>query len=326
MGDAVAAAAAACATQIELRTLWIISFSNDLHALVVKKRVQDRGLFSKCNIIFIDELSRKSSGSKYNASHEGISFRIDGGKYSKIEEGDVVWSRRSNPLNFSHLFSEDHDHKEFIALALNDLIGLAYFSSPGAIWINDLHCARRAENKLIQLMQAKSVGLLTPDYISTNDDDKFNDDMVDRYVLKSIRSNPGFVFKTINVSRDLDKDSIFSKNLPILQLKLTGERNIRACVFGNRVVSAQYFSKMVDTRPDYNQKMTPCELPAPIEQKLHLFLRTSGLRMGIFDLREDENGNLFFLECNQQGQFIYLEPKLKINIVDIFCEYLASSS
>ncbi len=46
------------------------------------------------------------------------------------------------------------------------------------------------------------------------------------------------------------------------------------------------------------------------------YLRRAGLRFGAFDLAEDAEGQLWFLECNPNGQWGWIESATGLPITD----------
>jgi hypothetical protein len=48
-----------------------------------------------------------------------------------------------------------------------------------------------------------------------------------------------------------------------------------------------------------------------------------GLKYAAFDFMIDENGNWWFLECNESGQFLYLEYLIpEARLLEKFCHFL----
>ena len=54
--------------------------------------------------------------------------------------------------------------------------------------------------------------------------------------------------------------------------------------------------------------------PENQKEKCHIFLGKLGLRFGAFDFIEDDAGEITFLECNPNGQFMWLEHQLGMPI------------
>ena len=57
-----------------------------------------------------------------------------------------------------------------------------------------------------------------------------------------------------------------------------------------------------------------------IEVKCLQFLKYFDLNFGCFDFIIDENGNFHFLECNTNGQWMWLEEEADLKISEKLCE------
>jgi hypothetical protein len=63
-------------------------------------------------------------------------------------------------------------------------------------------------------------------------------------------------------------------------------------------------------------------LPDELASRLRSYLRAFGLRFGAFDLAEDRDGTLWFLECNPAGQWGWLEPPAGLDITGALLDLL----
>lgn len=52
--------------------------------------------------------------------------------------------------------------------------------------------------------------------------------------------------------------------------------------------------------------------------------RKLGLKMGVYDFKIDDRGELFWLEINPQGQFLFLEGKGCFPLAEYFTDFLIS--
>jgi hypothetical protein len=59
-----------------------------------------------------------------------------------------------------------------------------------------------------------------------------------------------------------------------------------------------------------------------MEDKLRTFMREFALLYAAFDLREDAEGDLVFLECNPMGQFLYLDDLYGGAMLKAFCGFI----
>jgi hypothetical protein len=68
------------------------------------------------------------------------------------------------------------------------------------------------------------------------------------------------------------------------------------------------------------------DLPETVSGALLLYLDSFGLRFGAFDLAEDPDGTLWFLECNPAGQWGWLEPLTGLDMTTRIVELLLDPS
>jgi hypothetical protein len=67
----------------------------------------------------------------------------------------------------------------------------------------------------------------------------------------------------------------------------------------------------------------PAEVPARIVQAVRGYLYSAQLAYGAFDFAEDGDGTWWFLECNQSGQFGFVEVDTGQPIARSVAEWLA---
>jgi glutathione synthase/RimK-type ligase-like ATP-grasp enzyme len=68
------------------------------------------------------------------------------------------------------------------------------------------------------------------------------------------------------------------------------------------------------------------DLPGAVATRLRSYLDALGLRFGAFDLAEDRDGTLWFLECNPAGQWGWLEPLIGLDITGALVDLLLDPS
>ncbi|MYS52413.1 hypothetical protein GTW46_20485, partial [Streptomyces sp. SID6013] len=67
----------------------------------------------------------------------------------------------------------------------------------------------------------------------------------------------------------------------------------------------------------------PAEVPPRVAEGVRAYLRAAGLAYGALDFAEDGDGTWWFLECNQSGQFGFVEVDTGQPIARTIAEWLA---
>jgi len=216
------------------------------------------------------------------------------------------------------------------------------FGSLGeAVWFSHPYYLRIAGHKPYQLRVAGSVGFLVPDYIISNESSKLHDFAAkhQQVVFKPISShNTGFAHQGYWISilvKNYKPDDLASlvKNKPpspcFLQQYIHKEFDARVTVVNHEVISIAIKPKSestdnVDWRanlPQYDH--IPIECPEGIKQSIIAYQKHMKLNFGAFDFAVDRDGRWWFLECNQNGQWLWLELETGLPISKIMAESLA---
>lgn len=262
--------------------------------------------------VWVDERGFRLSGTAYPASH-------------KIRS---VWYRRPRAPEAGICHDAD---RSFIAgqwLRLqNNVFGLGE-KLLDALWVNHPNKADLAENKLVQMHAAQHVGLKLPDTVISNDVRDIQT-MLQRWprvifktfypynwVSTSTGSTYNIAVKLLDTSSELPEKSI-AMCPGIFQQYIEKAYDIRVTVIGDRYFSVLMRrgdgSAYVDWRKhmmDEDLMIEECNLPAGLENKLRALMRELGLVYGCIDLVVDHDGNAYFLEVNQAGQFLFVEEAL----------------
>lgn len=197
-----------------------------------------------------------------------------------------------------------------------------------ALWINDPAAAVAAESKLLQLRVAAEVGLEFPEATITNDAGR---------VAELVRRWGRVVFKTFqgHAWEDRAAQRLYSTDVAVLdasaelpelsiafcpgiyQRYIDKVCDLRVTMIGERFFTARISRRsggaFVDWRPsilDEEMRVEAVQLPEVTELKLRRLMRRLGLVFGCIDLVQDAAGQLYFLEVNQQGQFLFIEKML----------------
>ncbi|MEU6805685.1 ATP-grasp ribosomal peptide maturase [Streptomyces neyagawaensis] len=204
----------------------------------------------------------------------------------------------------------------------------------GARWMNDPDAARRARHKPWQLRHAQQVGLPVPATLITTFPQAARDfaerfpDLVVKPVSGTHPQEPARTVPTSRVAPGTDFAAVaFGPTL--LQRRIAKTADIRLTAVGDRLLAAR---KLVhpDAHPDEvdvryaasDAPWQPVDVPARTATAVHAYLRDAGLAYGAFDFAEDADGIWWFLECNQSGQFGFVEMDTDQPIAQTVADWL----
>jgi len=183
-------------------------------------------------------------------------------------------------------------------------------------------CLRRSENKFLQLAYAHRVNFRIPRFIFSNNREE---------VLEFLSVSRDVVIKVIGLNTiKKDDDSYGFTAVRINSVDLSKKlKNIKAALFIQDEVKrvtdvrlvftfhfAYAFAISVDSLPineiDWRPFTFQCahqqiSIPQDIREKCERFLKLMNLEVGHFDFIIDFDGNWVFLECNPNGQWLWLE-------------------
>lgn len=255
----------------------------------------------------------------------------------------AVWYRRkinSYPVKYSLKqtdFNTQYTLKRFLIDEFNGLHSLLFYTIDQQKWLNN-PLSEDQLNKLHVLDLARKCGISTPftDVVTTK-----------AAIIHLLHSYPELIVKPVSECIFLeDTDggqykmltkTISSNNLQqvpekffpsLVQEKVTKRFEIRTFYLDGDCHSMAIFSqnnrKTKDDFRNYDNqrpnRTVPYQLPADLERKLDLLMKSLRFRTGSIDLMVDMHGNYHFLEINPEGQFgmvsypcnYYLEKKLAL--------------
>jgi hypothetical protein len=200
---------------------------------------------------------------------------------------------------------------------------------PGPVWVNHPFSAAAAENKILQLMTAKEVGLDIPETIVSNsaqqviDLSRNQEDIIVKALTCPLIEDTGdFVFTTLIDNAKLPSEEAASIAPFISQRALLPKIDIRATIIGGTCFAAEARSSLVDWRLDRTPNLwQSCELPGGIVDKLFALMERLGLRFGAFDLALHEDRH-YFLEVNPTGEWAWIQWATEMNLAGGLARYL----
>ncbi|MFJ3898780.1 ATP-grasp ribosomal peptide maturase [Streptomyces sp. NPDC090083] len=205
----------------------------------------------------------------------------------------------------------------------------------GARWMNHPDASRRARHKPWQLRLAQHSGLPVPATLITTFPQAAREfsrrfpDLVVKPVSGAHPQDPPRAVPTSRVAPDTDFSAVaFGPTL--LQRRVAKRADIRLTVVGDRMLAAR-----TATAPDADpgevdvrfatsaQPWRPAEVPSRIAEAVLTYMRDAELAYGAFDFAEDADGTWWFLECNQSGQFGFVEAETGQPIARTIADWLA---
>ncbi|MBO1330850.1 ATP-grasp ribosomal peptide maturase [Streptomyces sp. VRA16 Mangrove soil] len=206
----------------------------------------------------------------------------------------------------------------------------------GARWMNHPDAARQARHKPWQLWLARECGLPVPATLITTFP-RVAREFAERYpdlVVKPVSGahpgEDGFAVPTTRVRPDEDFRAV-EHGPTLLQRRVRKVADIRLTVVGDRMFAARAAAAagsgddaVVDVR--FAPAAGPWRavtVPPRVAEAVEDYLARAQLSYGAFDFAEDADGIWWFLECNQSGQFGFVEIETGQPIGRAVAEWLA---
>ena len=256
----------------------------------------------------------------------------------------AIWERRPeipSELPFvseleevnKHNIEEAHGFLSFIRYYLKDVYSI------GSI-VED----RPASSKMLQLSIAHQLGMRIPNTCFSNEKEPIAH-LAKQHKCLSLKpiSNSSvflngeeeYVFYSQKVmSEDLlqQTEEAFTQTVSFVQNYVEKAYELRITVINQDVIACKLDSQIQDDNKgkidwrqgyDYNLKHEIVELPENIRQFCLAFLQRMKLNFGCFDFIVTPEGEYVFLECNPNGQWLWIELETGYDISKIMARNLA---
>ncbi|MGW1762740.1 ATP-grasp ribosomal peptide maturase [Streptomyces sp. NPDC002073] len=189
---------------------------------------------------------------------------------------------------------------------------------PGALYVNHPARNQAAENKVLQLATAARIGFEVPDTLITNvpaDAAKFaagHGEVIYKPVHRVHLAGEDGRNRTVWVravrADELDDSIALCPHL--FQACVPKVADVRLAAVGGEV-----FATRIDTDGDHldwrqDQSLITCSpvpVPCSVRDAVREFLHAFGLSFGAFDFALDPAGRWWFLECNPNGQWAFVD-------------------
>ncbi|MHA5051571.1 ATP-grasp ribosomal peptide maturase [Streptomyces sp. SD15] len=202
---------------------------------------------------------------------------------------------------------------------------------PGCLYLSHPQAIARAEYKPAQLATAHRVGFTIPSTLITNDPHQAKAFAAEQPTLYKplhaaaydVDGEPAGIWAALVAPGELDETVSYCAHL--FQALVPKTCDVRVVIVGDRVFCARITAPpgVVDWRAQYrNLRYEAVECPDEIHGRLVAFLADFGLRFGAFDFAVAADGTWWFLECNPNGQWAWLEAAAGLPITAAIADLL----
>lgn len=311
---------------------------DDMHAIYAKLALDKKG--HNGEIWYTADFPEQQAHS-FQIKNNEIDWRATGIDFNVINNHfyDVVWLRRPRkPVLPESLHPDDRENAKNENATLFQTFWQVI--APKALWVNSIEAARSVNSKLLQLKVASQVGLTIPDTLISNNP---------KHIKDFINSHQkGTIYKTLHptfwitseeyrltytneVNSDLlPMDSVLQSTPGIFQSKIRKAYELRVTYFGDRHIAVKLNSQehpkgVMDWRfvPTHELHIEEYQLPHHINQQCLALMKQFNIVFACFDFIVTPDKQYYFLEVNEQGQFLWIEEvNPSIKMLDAFCEFL----
>jgi glutathione synthase/RimK-type ligase-like ATP-grasp enzyme len=279
---------------------------------------------------------------RYNLGHSSHTFEVYdtfSGTQCLPEKVKSVWFRRPLPP-LSHKLSSV-DSKDFFIDEISAFIASFYVAMENAHWTNPLPLRTMVNDKLMQLKIANSLGFRIPNTIvTTKPIEAFNFYMEENQncIVKPFRQTMiegNLKIFTHKLEQELtigDFNSVIAAPT-LLQQFIKKTSDLRVTLIGEEIFACRIYSQTNEkTKIDF--RVTDVleipheivELNSNFKQQIIAFAKKFQLPSCEFDFAEIEGEEPFFLECNPNGQWLWIEIMCKVEISKSMARHLASKA
>ena len=182
---------------------------------------------------------------------------------------------------------------------------------------------RKVENKIFQLKISTDLGFLLPNSLISNDNNQGNKFNTSKTIAKPLAT--GKLTNVTAVHSNLVTDNVEDITLtPIyFQEYIRKDYELRITVIKDTFYCVKIITdNKIDWRDNEDNNLYELiDTPEVVKQECLDFLRVCNLDFGAFDYIVSDS-KYYFLECNPNGQWLWLELKLGLDISKLIMEYL----
>lgn len=319
-----------------MKSVLIVSSEMDLHSWVVRWAIRKAGNSSEILETFMSD-GFTPVDIEINPDHDG-KFAS-----SPIENDiDSIWGRRlfkiAMPANAG-------ENDSFRIREMNTFLRahVEYLSHVNEIrWINNFSKVNYAENKIFQLKAAADANMDIPYTLFSNKASRIRD-FVNRYneiIIKPYipyiweytkdSSGKGALATLVSKKQIEEISDIDLECCPaIYQTIIEKVADWRVVFIENKIFSyriTQLSNQDIDFRSQLSKQdslsIECIETPSHLNKKVCDLMKYFQIEFASMDFAEDKNGNLFFLDLNPGGNWLFLDKVGKESLLQNFCSLL----
>lgn len=244
-----------------------------------------------------------------------------------------VWFRRTKLPPLDGLTGSD---RIYILNEIDSFIKNV-FSIIEAQWLSNPYSVYEAENKLLQLKFAQSIGFLIPPTIVSNSKEEiraFYHEHGGNIIVKPLaqtriekKDSISFIFTNKISPINIETLEQYDLTPCIFQKCIDKQYEIRVTVVGEMVFAASVASQSDnETSIDWRRKKLKfqnTELPKEIEKLCVQLVSAMNLRFGAIDIIKTPDNDFVFLEINPNGQWVWIENDTGLKISEAIINELS---
>lgn len=210
------------------------------------------------------------------------------------------------------------------------------------LWVNHPRSIMYATRKPHQLKTAKKLGFNIPATILSNDPKAIKDFWLSQnksVVFKTLHQDAieidgvnFFAYASLLKAHHLNNTQSIAISPSLFQQYIKPKLELRVTVIGEKVFAAAIDSKSVKVKTDWRrispdkQKWFIFDLPKELEQKCIALVKGYNLEFGAIDLIISEDDDVYFLELNANGQWVWIELITGLEMSKAMIELLSSEN
>lgn len=207
-------------------------------------------------------------------------------------------------------------------------------------WLNHPKYIFGANNKIEQLFVAEQIGFTIPNTIITKEESMIRlfIEKEKNVIAKAIKHGFYTYEDKLYLAFTQEVNENYLTNIEdylsvpmIFQNKIDKDYDIRINVIGNKVFAAAILSqeneiskidwRVWDVCEKFEMRHMPIKLPSEIEEWCIAINKYFNLNFSAIDMVLDREGNYIFLELNPNGQWAWIEEKLKYPLRDTIIDF-----